>query len=292
MTLYVGGTYQVDIAFNMSGLTFTRVSSKIAGDDVVWNPTITEDPAGSAIYHFEYDIDDVGAHAWVAETDGDGRLSINFDVDADPGVSTTIILPTIPILGQLSGNSCGYHPLILAQARSIYIPFKWFGKDEDGVLYMIDTTGYLARLTIRADFGGGAQLTLTTGDGTIETGFNPPKWAANTAYSNGQRVIPKTGPNGVVYQVITAGTTGASQPTWPTTIGATVSSGSVVFSARASDWELLSNMRIVLDPEDTEELVSWGTGVYDLIWQDNFGNEVPLLMGPAMLQLPVTDPIG
>src|SRR3990167_8513637 len=46
-------------------------------------------------------------------------------------------------------------------------------------------------------------------------------WTANTAVSLGDIIIPTTGVVTYVFQVTTVGTTGASQPTWPTTIGGT-----------------------------------------------------------------------
>lgn len=57
-------------------------------------------------------------------------------------------------------------------------------------------------------------------------GFNA--WAASFSYNLGQFVAP-TAWNGYVYKVIVAGTSGASQPTWPTTVGQTVGNGGVTF---------------------------------------------------------------
>lgn len=57
-------------------------------------------------------------------------------------------------------------------------------------------------------------------------------WAASTAYSLGAVRTP-TAPNGYVYTVTTAGTSAASQPTWPTTIGATVTDGGVTWTCSA-----------------------------------------------------------
>lgn len=54
-------------------------------------------------------------------------------------------------------------------------------------------------------------------------------WAASTAYSLGDLVIPTT-PNGYKYKVTTAGTSDGSEPTWPTTLGATVADGTVVWT--------------------------------------------------------------
>lgn len=55
-----------------------------------------------------------------------------------------------------------------------------------------------------------------------------PAWAGSTVFSLGQQMIDS---NGNIEQVTVAGTSGASQPAWPTTLDATVADGSVT-------WEL------------------------------------------------------
>lgn len=54
-------------------------------------------------------------------------------------------------------------------------------------------------------------------------------FAAETALSQGEIIHPNT-PNGYVYEVTTAGTTGTEEPTWSTS--ASVTSGSVTFNPR------------------------------------------------------------
>jgi hypothetical protein len=46
-------------------------------------------------------------------------------------------------------------------------------------------------------------------------------WTANHFFGDGETIIPTT-PNGRFYLALNAGTSGSSQPTWPTTIGGTV----------------------------------------------------------------------
>jgi len=71
--------------------------------------------------------------------------------------------------------------------------------------------------------------------------------ANSTAYSVGDVVRPATG-NGYVYQCIVAGTSGGSAPTWPTTIGATVTDGGVT-------WANVGRGVLVIDAADP----SWTT---------------------------------
>jgi hypothetical protein len=59
------------------------------------------------------------------------------------------------------------------------------------------------------------------------------KWAASTAYSLGALVIPTAGATWWVYECTTAGTSGTTEPAWPTTEGATVTDGTVVWTCRA-----------------------------------------------------------
>ena len=58
-------------------------------------------------------------------------------------------------------------------------------------------------------------------------------FVGTAAVSLGAVVRPATR-NGFVYEVTTAGTTGAAEPVWPTTAGTTVTSGTAVFTCRAN----------------------------------------------------------
>ena len=67
------------------------------------------------------------------------------------------------------------------------------------------------------------------GNATNKSDAAVPTWAATTAKTLGQMVTP-TVANNYTYQCTTQGTTDGSQPTWPTTIGATVTDGTVVWT--------------------------------------------------------------
>jgi hypothetical protein len=58
-------------------------------------------------------------------------------------------------------------------------------------------------------------------------------WTASTAYAVGDVVVPTTGKeNGWRYECTTAGTSGSSEPTWPTQEGATKTDGTVTWTTR------------------------------------------------------------
>jgi len=79
----------------------------------------------------------------------------------------------------------------------------------------------------------------TTAEAVTQTSLDAVKsrtaWAAATAYALGGFVRPTTvdNTNEFVYECTTAGTSGATEPTWPTTDGATVTDGTtLVWTAR------------------------------------------------------------
>ena len=69
---------------------------------------------------------------------------------------------------------------------------------------------------------------------------NHTPWQASTSYSNDDIVIPTT-KNGHRYRCTTAGTSAASEPTWPTTKAGTVVDGTVTWTEDTPpDWEVLT----------------------------------------------------
>lgn len=88
--------------------------------------------------------------------------------------------------------------------------------------------------------GGGDSYgyAVTTVAGWVPPGDGPGlvlAWSALTVKVAGSFAKPLAAANGsisLLYECTTAGTTGASEPTWPTTVGGTVTDGDVVWTAR------------------------------------------------------------
>ena len=70
----------------------------------------------------------------------------------------------------------------------------------------------------------------------LELGYrtSPPAWAATTSYAEGDIIIPTAGKlTGFFYECTTAGTSGATEPTWPTVLGETVVDNTVVWTCHS-----------------------------------------------------------
>lgn len=81
--------------------------------------------------------------------------------------------------------------------------------------------------TCRADFG----------DSLCGVPLSADTWAATTVYAERQAgdakigdIVEPTAPNGYWYEATTGGTSDSSEPTWPTTVGDTVTDGTVVWT--------------------------------------------------------------
>lgn len=157
---------------------------------------------------------------------------------------------------------------------------------DDGTL--LDTSGYTARMQVRAEQESStAELDCTVANGLLEVGFDPPPWEATTAYGVGQQVVPAAGLNGYVYECTVAGTSDSGEPTWPTTIDQTVTDDSVTWICRRTD-AVVTNLRIVLLPGDTDALDTWGNGYWDLELVDPYSKVLRLFEGRAVLSREIT----
>lgn len=81
----------------------------------------------------------------------------------------------------------------------------------------------------------------------VVTAVTPPAWQADTAYLAGV-FVRKTEANGFRYECTTQGTShAATEPTWPTTIGATVEDGTAVWTCR--QYTYVADTDYLLDTE-------------------------------------------
>lgn len=74
------------------------------------------------------------------------------------------------------------------------------------------------------------EIEMEAGTGLLTGGT---AWAATTAYSLGDRVVP-TALNGCIYECTSAGTSAGSEPTWTITVSSTIDDGTV-------EWTCLGN---------------------------------------------------
>lgn len=82
-----------------------------------------------------------------------------------------------------------------------------------------------------------------------------PTWAVTTAYSIGDAITPASGVTGFRYVCTTAGTSGATEPTWPTARLLTVLDGTAVWEARHFRYEMQGLIRARLESVNASHAV-------------------------------------
>lgn len=118
-----------------------------------------------------------------------------------------------------------------------YTPDQHNHRYKSSVTNEVTGTGYTA---------GGATLTGASINYTAANSWTQVA-AVSTVYAVGDIRRPSTG-NGYLYRAAVAGTSAASAPTWPTTVGATVTDGGVT-------WENVGGGAFWFDAAD----VSWAS---------------------------------
>ena len=101
-------------------------------------------------------------------------------------------------------------PIITLTTSAGRVGFEGYGSNQTQLFVCDGTDGYIIYI-----------------NGSYRK-INPVTWTATTAYTVGQRVAP-TKYNGYTYEVTIAGTSGASEPSWPTVVNNTVVNGTVTF---------------------------------------------------------------
>ena len=147
--------------------------------------------------------------------------------------------------------------------------------------YEVSGTGYTADGATLANAG----VTATAANSWATA------WATATAYALNYVVRPTTG-NGYLYLSVVAGTSGGSEPTWPTTPGITVVDSGVT-------WLNVGRAAVVLDADDAEWITATITARYAVIYKDtgtagtsrllylaDFGSDKTSTLGSFTVQWP------
>lgn len=112
-------------------------------------------------------------------------------------------------------------------------PDGWSGQKRATGTGVASKSGSAAQVvgSFAANWDGASYL--VGGDDVLALGRYDTAWAATTAQAVGSRRRP-TVINGFHYRAVSGGTTGGTQPTWPTTEGATISDGTVTWLCQRS----------------------------------------------------------
>ena len=180
-------------------------------------------------------------------------------------------------------------------------PSGWSASKRNTGVGVASKSGSAARLvaTFSANWDGVGYA--VGGDDVLALGRYDQGWVGSTAYPIGSRRRPTT-PNGYHYRVVVGGTSGSTQPTWPTTEGATVTDGTVtwmcqrtptagdkfVATADVSFSGLTSGKwiapRLILDARRTPDNGTYSDG-YSLAQQLGSATDIGLDYAPPFVRL-------
>jgi hypothetical protein len=161
-----------------------------------------------------------------------GKLVLrHFEAD---GLATILDLGMVPDMVKLILDEGTYPDII-----------TWFKRmvDDESIYghLLTGSSGVVTRVTTAAEgieaYDSSGEAVLIDTGGAKEKKVIPSLWTASTAYTArsgvtpGQVVRPVTR-NGYVYECTSAGTTGASEPTWPTIPGNTVVDNGATWTCR------------------------------------------------------------
>ena len=167
-------------------------------------------------------------------------------------------------------------------AGTVILRRGWIGQItlREGV-YVAELRGLTDKLqqTIGRVFGRDCDADL--GDTRCGVRLDPPAWQASTAYTvratgdaKTGSVIKPTTANGRHFKCTTAGTSGATEPTWNTTIGGTTTDGGVTWTAIQAltlngTVNSVVDTHTLNDPARTEQI--WAGGLLTWLTGDNAG---------------------
>jgi hypothetical protein len=229
VTVYVGDTVSEIFPTGVVGETFTRIASFIDNVAITWSPTFTDLTGGG--YRYTYVTTAAGPHEWFGTGSATGIFAINFDVDGAPPTTITIVtsLPTVSPAARGGGT---------VEQR---FPIRF---DLDGEWAIVQGAEWTWPMRLMVD------------------ALPAPPFVISTPYVVGNYLVPPVGSEtGFTYLVVTAGTAGGSNPTWPVVMGGRVTSGGAVFMAidgqRLLDTSAYNaEMRVRTDPDGTVSLLA------------------------------------
>lgn len=101
--------------------------------------------------------------------------------------------------------------------------------EGDGLVFPSEAAVTARRVEVLTSYGpDGTTSTTLIHDYDRGITAEPTDWAATTAFAAGVYVLD----TGEVYEVTTAGTSDDTEPTWPSTVGGTVTDGTAVWTRR------------------------------------------------------------
>jgi hypothetical protein len=106
--------------------------------------------------------------------------------------------------------------------------------------------------------------------------YTTPEWAVQKTYQKGDYVRPSVA-NGHIYRAIQGGTSGASQPAWPTTKAASIGDNSVVWQEAGTDRkaQLLNQAQLLFPESVTSGPASAPAAELDVLFGFNLTDETP-----------------
>ncbi len=174
----------------------------------------------------------------------------------------------------------------LASASASALFTKLWTEGDNTVLPIQDSSGALTTrgVSAAADFAAHKRLPLPNFSGCAPIGAGqatPPAWVANTAYTAGQ-YVKATASYNYVYECTTTGTSHAStEPTWPTTVGNTVSDGTVTWTCRAK-WSNRTLGVLVGEEKHTQKAAEIATHNHEITDTGHTHTQASYLIGGSI----------
>lgn len=201
-------TYGIDDAVQYAGSAYIALSTNLnsAPPNANWSLLVAKGEAGADFVTPE-------EHGAVGDGTTDDSTAINAAIAAAYAAGKGVLL--------------GVKTYFCASPITLNVPIIFRGRERQNGSVLKFRNG-INGLRVTA---GGSRAVVS--DLRIIPSSSVGAWSAAAACVAGSTVLrPVSGYAGYVYECTTSGTTGGSEPSWPTTAGATVTSGTAVFTCR------------------------------------------------------------